>query len=193
LKGLKIAGTGAALAGTGLGIAGSLSAGTTVLGVGLGALGAVAGGVGALLAVPFALIQRHAQMVKLEDQTLCEISATYNAYAVKIEQALVSRQLTLAQAQAYIQEVNAQMQSALSGHVKNCNGYCYYVNACKALTLFLSEYVYPRMAPSPIASAIGGSVDDALGQAGIPATIAGFSTKTLLSIGGAALLVRKFF
>lgn len=137
------------LAGLGLGIAG----GTGLLGAGLGALGLAGAAAGAATAglslIPTVLIgifTHHAQAVKLEQDTLCDVSSKYNAYAQAIEQAVASGQLTVAGAQQTSQAIANVLTQELQQGYKDCNAYCYYVYCLKATELFAREIVYPKLA-----------------------------------------------
>lgn len=190
LQGAQL-GTTALGAGIGIaGAAGAFSSGGALAGIGL--TSAVAGiataGIG-LLAIPFALIAKHAANVALEDKTLCEISQTFNAYEEQIEQALRSGRITVGQAQLYMSQVESQMISALQPHVKSYNGYYYFTMATKATSLFLREQVYSKLAPSQVASTVGA----VLQGAGVPQTVAGFNTSTVALLAGGLLLFKKFF
>jgi hypothetical protein len=143
----KITSIAGSLGSTAVGFAGStgelagfgLAAGST-------ALAAVTFGIGAVAAVITTIFSHHAAAVAKEENTLCLVSETYNAYAAKIEQAVASGQITVAQAQALALQVEQQLVGIMASGYKNYNAYAYYTYALKAVSLYAREQIYPQLA-----------------------------------------------
>jgi hypothetical protein len=121
------------------------------------ALAAATFGIGAVAVVITSIFSHHAAAVAKEENTICLVSETYNAYAQKLEEAVASGQTTVAQAQAIALQVEQQLTQVLATGYKNYNAYAYYTYALKGVSLFAREQIYPKLA-KPLTTQVLGEV-----------------------------------
>ncbi len=108
-------------------------AGTTGLGVGLaaaGVTGVVAGaatlGLAAVGTVIATIFANHAQAVKNEQTTICQVSGLTNQIIAQIDAAVAQGKLTPAQGVTAMQGYTTQLISQLQGIEKTCDAACVY-------------------------------------------------------------------
>lgn len=92
----------------------------------------------------------HAQAVKTEQATLCDVATTYNGYASAIEQAVASGQLTPEDASQALGQIVTSLSGELSQIAKDCNAACGFKYALQALLLYNTEVIYPALYNAPV-------------------------------------------
>ena len=163
-QGAKLAGTAAGLTATLAGgiAGGSLSASGISAGIAAGGIAgtaaAAATGIGLAL-VPimlfFGISAHHAAAVKLEQDTLCSVTYTYNQWADQIEAGLTSGQLTADQASAALDQIFAKLDSAMATIAKEGNAGWGFRIDLRALVLYNKAVVYPALAGSTLGGKSG--------------------------------------
>jgi hypothetical protein len=92
----------------------------------------------------------HAQAVKKEEDTLCDVAGSYNKLALALEQAVATNSMSADQAAAAHGQLVSQLDSVCARIYKSCNASCGFRIALKALGNFVPGIVYPALAPHSI-------------------------------------------
>lgn len=114
------------------------------------AAGAILTGLSSIFGV---FTQAHIQAVQTEETTLCQVSIKYNGTMQEIENAVAAGRLSPDNANAFMDELQQQLDPVLTSIAKKCCGQgscdaaCGFRIALRALQTFNKKYVFPALAP----------------------------------------------